>query len=92
MEMGGPLITLVITLDNMWSNCKKMNAPLRLIAAKKSRGLSHGETLLQLIVDVGPGRVLDHLGPRCFNHQPSTSTQVLTEAEVCLDAISALVW
>ena len=62
-----------ITLDNTWSNCGKMNAPPRLIAVKKSRALSHGETLLQLIVDVGPGRVLDHLGPRCFcnrsNHQ-----------------------
>lgn len=32
----------------------KMNETPRLIAAKKSRGLSHGETLLQLIVDVGP--------------------------------------
>ena len=93
-----------ITLDNMWRNCGKMNAPPRLIAAKKSRGLSHGETFLQLIVDVGPGRVLDHLGPRCFaigaiRYNMACATKVNHQLQprfwplqLCLDAISALVW
>ena len=91
-----------ITLDNMWRNCGKMNEPPRLIAAKKSRGLSHGETLLQLIVDVGPGRVLDHLGPRCFaigaiRYNMACATKVNHQLQpgfdpsgFCLDAISAL--